>query len=361
MARISELHYSNAYSNSSGVSEFLEIALDPGEDPADFTVGFYNSNPPAQTANQGLAVTLNDPGVSVTYDADADTFVYVISEDNFPILLTDPDGGGSTNYEAYALVNTTTGAVINFYDIGGGVQEMTALDGVAAGAVSENLPVPTGPNAATYSLQFNKPDPDTLSYETVDPGDAGAICFASGTQIATPQGPRVVETLAPGDRVLTTDAGDEPIIWTGQQIVKAAGPLAPIEFAPGALGNSAPLRLSPQHRVLQRGPAVELMFARPEILVPAHRLLGLPGVTRRPSVDVTYCHFLLARHRLVWAEGAVCESFYPGDVALGTLSGRARCDLLTRLPDPAAGLGAFGPTARPVEDGRATRALVCAR
>ncbi|MEO1239115.1 MAG: Hint domain-containing protein, partial [Pseudomonadota bacterium] len=212
MARISELHYSNAYSNSSGVSEFLEVSLEPGEDPADFTVGFYNSNPPAQTASQGLAVTLDDPGVVVTYDADADAFVYVISEDNFPILLTDPDGGGSNNYEAFALVNNTTGTVIDFYDIGGGIQEMTALDGVAAGAVSENLPVPTGPNAATYSLQFNKPDPDTLAYESVDPGDAGAICFIAGSQIATPQGPRAVESLAPGDAVLTSDAGAEAIV-----------------------------------------------------------------------------------------------------------------------------------------------------
>ncbi|MEM9852522.1 MAG: Hint domain-containing protein, partial [Pseudomonadota bacterium] len=230
----------------------------------------------------------------------------------------------------------------------------------AAGAVSENLPVPTGPNAATYSLQFNKPDPDTLAYETVDPGDAGAICFAAGTQIATPHGSRAVETLTPGDVVLTTDAGAEAIVWTGRQRVTGTGPLAPVEFAPGAIGNVARLRLSPQHRVLRQGPAVQLLFARPEILVPAHRLVGLPGVTRSPSADVTYVHFLLARHRLVWAEGAACESFYPGDVAMGTLSDRARHDLLARLPDPAAGLGAFGPTARPVEDGRSTRALVLA-
>jgi len=44
MARISELHYSNAYASASGVAEFVEVALAPGEDPADFTVSFYDAD-----------------------------------------------------------------------------------------------------------------------------------------------------------------------------------------------------------------------------------------------------------------------------------------------------------------------------
>ena len=75
--------------------------------------------------------------------------IFVISADDFPILLTDPNGGGSDNYEAYALTNTATSEVIDFYDIGGGTQNILALDGAAAGATSENLAVLTGPNSTT--------------------------------------------------------------------------------------------------------------------------------------------------------------------------------------------------------------------
>ena len=123
MARISELHYSNAYAASSGVSEFLEVSIGASEDPANFTVSFYQAN-----GQVGIEIPLTSvPTAQVTVDADNNEVVYVISADDFPILLTDPNGGGSTNYEAYALTNTATGEVIDFYDIGGGTVSYTHL------------------------------------------------------------------------------------------------------------------------------------------------------------------------------------------------------------------------------------------
>ena len=119
MARISELHYSDAYASSSGINEFLEVALSASENAADFSISFYEAD-----GTEGLVVSLTDAGVQMTYDTDSSEYVYVISADYFDILLTDPDGGGSGNYEAYALVNTDTSTVIDFYDIGGGTQNM---------------------------------------------------------------------------------------------------------------------------------------------------------------------------------------------------------------------------------------------
>ena len=358
MARISELHYSNAYARDTGVSEFLEVALAPDEDPADFTVGFYDipSNS-ATTATQGIAISLDDPGVVVTYDADADEFVYVISADVFPILLTDPTSGAPDNYEAFALVDTSTNTVIDFYDIGDGAGEVTATDGVAAGATSENLPAPTGPNQATYTLQFNKPNKETLVYEAVDPGGSGAICFVAGTMISTPTGLRAVETLAPGDLVLTEDAGAQRILWTGSDVFLGTGHLAPVVIEAGIFGNTSKVRLSPQHRVLQQGWPAQLTFGLSEVLVPAQRLVGLPGVSSEHTDTVTYCHFLLPRHHLVKAGGLLCESFYPGDVALSTLKADPRGRLLDALHDPAAGLGGYGDLVRPVEDRQMSVAL----
>ncbi|MEO0401268.1 MAG: type I secretion protein, partial [Pseudomonadota bacterium] len=176
MARISELHYSNAYARNSGVSEFLEVALGPSDDPADFVVGFYQSD-----GTLGIEVTLDDPRVVQSIDPENGEVIFVLSADNLPILLTDPDGGGSTNYEAYALTNTDTGEVLDFYDIGGGTQNIVAGSGAAAGAVSENLAVVVGPNSTTTSIQFNQPNPNLLVYESTSSGDTGVACFVAGT------------------------------------------------------------------------------------------------------------------------------------------------------------------------------------
>lgn len=108
MTRISELHYSNAYARTSNVSEFLEVALTPADDPSEFVVGFYHAN-----GTLGLEVTLDDPRVVRSIDPETGEVVFVLSADHLPILLTDPDGSGSTNYEAYALTNTSSGEVLD--------------------------------------------------------------------------------------------------------------------------------------------------------------------------------------------------------------------------------------------------------
>ncbi len=78
MARISELHYSNAYAASSGEAEFLEVALNASEDPADFMVGFYQSD-----GSHGLDVNLQDgltAGlITEIIDLENNEKVYVIS------------------------------------------------------------------------------------------------------------------------------------------------------------------------------------------------------------------------------------------------------------------------------------------
>jgi hypothetical protein len=355
MARISELHYSNAYAKSSGVSEFLEVSLRPSENPADFTVSFYQASGTA-----GIEIPLTDPGIQVSVDPDNGEVVYVISADNFPILLTDPNGGGSNNYEAYALTNTVTGQVIDFYDIGGGTQNILAQDGAAAGAVSENLPVLNGPQSTTTTLQFNQPDPDTLSYETVAPGDTGVACFAAGTLIDTPQGARPVSDIGPGDRVLTIDGGAQTVRWAGAQTVRGRGRFAPVRFAEGVFGAERAVFVSPQHRVLVSGWQAELHFGAEEVLVPAVALTGCPGVTRTPCDLVTYVHFLFDSHHLVTASGLVSESFLPGAEAMNGVSGAAAEELFALFPGLRHAPEVYGKAARPVRAVREAAVLACA-
>jgi len=344
MARISELHYSNAWANSTGVDEFLEVALSPGEDPADFTVGFYEAN-----GTQGIAIPLTHPDVVVTFDPETNETTYVISAADFPILLTDPNGTGPNNYEAYALVDTSPGGagVIDFYDIGGGTQTITATNGVAQGATSTNLPTPTAPGDATYSLQFNQPNPDALVYETLGPGDTGLICFLAGTRIDTAQGPRPVEALAVGDVVWTLDDGFQPLGWVGRRRVPATGRFAPIRIAAGVFENDVPLYVSPQHRILIRGWKADLLFAQPEVLVAACHLVNGDTITRAPCAEADYCHVMFDRHQIIRSNGALSESFYPGPQALSAVDRAARAELFELFPDLSVNPAEFGGLARP--------------
>lgn len=341
MARISEMHYSNAYASKSGVQEFLELSLDPSEDPADYTASFYNHN-----GNLILEVNLAEADVRVSYDADSDENVYVITHEAYGILLTDPDGGGATNAEAFALTNTATGDVIDFYDIGGGTQNIEAKAGAAQGAVSQNIPLPTGPQSSTYSIQFNQPDPSTPVLEAVNPGDTG-MCFTPGARIDTANGPRPVEDLCPGDLVLTRDAGPQPLVWVGRRRVPAAGVLAPVAIPAGMYGGRAPLLVSPQHRVLVTGWQAEVLFGAPEVLVPALHLVDGDRVIRRPGGHVTYIHLLFDRHHLVRADGLWSESFHPGAAALPHMDRDAREELLSLFPDLDRDVEQYGPAARP--------------
>jgi hypothetical protein len=138
-------------------------------------------------------------------------------------------------------------------------------------------------------------------------------CFAAGTLLETPTGARPVETLRPGDRVLTRDAGPRPILWSGARTMAGHGPACPVRFSPGSLGNTRALRLSQQHRVAIRSWKAELLFGVPEVLVPAKALAGQPGIAFAPCPIVTYVHLLLKDHQLVIAEGgAPCETILPG-------------------------------------------------
>ena len=356
MARISELHYSNAYAASSGVSEFLEVAIGASDVAADFVVSFYQAD-----GTVGFEVALTDPGILVSVDPDNGETVFVISADHFPIMLTDPDGGGSNNYEAFALTNTTSGTVVDFYDIGGGTQNILALDGAAAGAVSDNLAVLVGPNSTTTTLQFNQPNPDTLTYTAVGGGDTGIACFAGGTQIATPDGARAIEDLVAGDMVLTRDAGAMPIAWIGHRRVAGSGAFAPVRIPKGVLGALRDHRVSQQHRVLISGWQAELLFGAPEILVPAKALCDGGFASLAPCREVTYFHILLEGHQIVTADGVQSESYDPSVPVRGHFDEAAADELDALFPELALACHAPCLLARPtisVREGRALGAML---
>lgn len=159
------------------------------------------------------------------------------------------------------------------------------------------------------------------------------ICFARGTRIETPNGPRHIEDLQEGDLVLTLDNGPRPIRWIGSREVPATGRFAPIEFAAGAVDNNETLTVSPQHRMLLGGWRAEILFGASEILAPAKYLINDRTIRRREGGTVEYFHILFDTHEVVFAEGAPSESLYPSDLSLSALAESSREEIFEIFPE----------------------------
>ncbi|MCP5085936.1 MAG: calcium-binding protein [Rhodobacteraceae bacterium] len=186
----------------------------------------------------------------------------------------------------------------------------------------------------------------------------GVPCFVAGTMIETRKGPVPVENIKAGDRVDTLDSGLQPVIWAGSRKLSsedfAANPkLRPICISAGSLGYGLPeedLMVSPQHRIFIESRMVEQVFNERQILVPAKKLIGTPGIYQvEDPAAVTYHHLLLSEHQIVFSNGAPTESLFVGPEAVKSLSLRAQAEISALFPEILRGEQPFTP-ARPFFD-----------
>lgn len=183
------------------------------------------------------------------------------------------------------------------------------------------------------------------------------VCFTAGSLIRTPAGLRRVETLNPGDPVVTAKGHIRPVRWIGRRRLSAQElqqdpHLCPVRIMAGCFGPNSPNRdlvVSPQHRIAVTSAMMELMHCETAMLAPAKGLInGRTIVQELPAQGVEYVHILFDRHELVNVEGVWSESFYPGDTTLGAMAPATRRELFTLFPDLACGAGGYGSTALPV-------------
>lgn len=138
----------------------------------------------------------------------------------------------------------------------------------------------------------------------------GAICFATGTRIATARGEVAVEDLRVGELMVTAHGGAalQPVVWLGHTRTNVArhpdrAKVAPVLIKAGALADGVPhrdLRVSPDHAMFLDGH-----------LVPAKQLVnGTSIVQELWCPEVTYWHVELPAHGLLVSEGAVSESYF---------------------------------------------------
>ena len=187
---------------------------------------------------------------------------------------------------------------------------------------------------------------------TPQPVPKGVICFTVGTLILTETGPRPVELLVEGDRVQTKDSGCQAVLWIGRRRLTGARlyampHLRPVRINTGALDQNVPdagLVVSPDHRIVLRGPRACALFNCDEVLVRARDLINDRTVLFDNALrEVTYFHLLLPSHQIVFANGVETESFHPAGAALDPGQWAA---LDARIPDLAADPYAYGTHAR---------------
>lgn len=211
------------------------------------------------------------------------------------------------------------------------------------------------------SLQASQAEMDAFGNGRIDVQnlsfdfDPIPVCFAEGTRLRTPRGDIPVEALCTGYLLQTLDHGFQPVVWVSKSHHEWPGSddkHKPVLIAKGALGAGVPnadLTVSPQHRIYFDCDETVEHCGAAQVLAPAIGLTRLPRVRQKAGVkSATYFHVMLPRHAIILANGAHCESFYPGRSALQMLSWRQRAELFRLFPklrySPEAG---YGPMARP--------------
>lgn len=189
------------------------------------------------------------------------------------------------------------------------------------------------------------------------PGSDPSLCFARGTAIATPDGPRAVEALSPGDMVLTRDNGPRPVRCIGSRTVDATGGAAPVVIAAGALGNDRELIVGQRQGLMVAGWRAELMFGDPEVLAAAGDLADGRTIRIIEGGRISYYQLILDRHEIVSANGAPSGSFHPGERGIGWMAVELREAICAALPRLRGAPDGFGPVARITLSGREARAL----
>ena len=178
-----------------------------------------------------------------------------------------------------------------------------------------------------------------------------AVCYAAGTKILTSTGLQPVEHLNAGALVQTKDNGYREVLWVGRRhlgsdVLCACETLRPVVVQPGVLGNSCPVVLSQQHRVLLTRQQCGGDLPWEEAFIKAKHLAEYGnGVARivHGRRSVWYYHLLLSEHDIIFADGLASESLFLGRMALNGIDRADRAEIDVLFPGV---LGQVGSGAR---------------
>lgn len=189
---------------------------------------------------------------------------------------------------------------------GGAVSEALVLVEVEAAAAVAVYLLPLGHIAPEDELRLVGIDRHAGTRRLAEVACASFTC---GTHVALGSGAQVpVESLEPGDRVLTRDAGPQPLRWVGRTALRATGRFAPVLIREGALHNARDLWLSPDHRVFVWQREDRVGAGRAELMVKVRHLINGDTVVQGEGGFVDYVQLAFDDHQIVYAEGIAAES-----------------------------------------------------
>lgn len=281
--------------------------------------------------------------------------VAIIDNDN---ELEDPDADGGQQLDVSGVPgfigNSTSFQVFETYsgDVGGDAVAFTLLQFfnpqyivVTSGEVEVGDTIENTNNSIITA--------PPSEYETLPT----FVCFTEGALIKTPAGDRRIETLKPGDMVLTAQGRAAPVRWIGfrrlslDELAKAPH-LRPVCIPMDHFANGLPsrdLKVSPQHRIVVTSDLMEVHFFNPMMLAPAKALVDGTRIRHMsPENEVVYIHLLFDQHELVNVEGVWSESFFPGDTTMGALAPAVKRELCELFPELFVDAACYGITALPV-------------
>jgi hypothetical protein len=137
----------------------------------------------------------------------------------------------------------------------------------------------------------------------------GAACFLRGTRLLTPDGERKIEDLRIGDLLMTLSGEAKPITWIGRRVYRRSTDsrypesVLPVRVAKGALGPDTPhcdVFISQQHAQWVDG-----------LFIKSIDLVNGSSITLQSAAELSeieYLHVKLARHDVIFAEGAPTET-----------------------------------------------------
>ncbi|MGB5556550.1 MAG: Hint domain-containing protein [Paracoccaceae bacterium] len=300
-------------------------------------------------------------GKTFTFDGGSSTQIEITDDDGQFEDGYVETGGAQTLTQAITINGTTylAGSVIenelSMLDASGNEVFVVRIDGVNIGFSYPAGQEPT--NGTTFTGEVGR---DGDPFDSSDGASSSAepytniVCFAEGTLILTPEGERPVESLRPGDLIITHDRGAQPVRWTRKDmraLEDVADDGKPVQIKADSLGAGVPARdliVSPQHRIFVGGLGqLDQPFAA-EAFAPAKSLTAVPGIRHmKGKKKITWIHFACDRHELVFANGCWSESLLLGAMAVDGMHAAQRealTDIFGVAPTPGAALN--GPPAR---------------
>jgi hypothetical protein len=156
--------------------------------------------------------------------------------------------------------------------------------------------------------------------------ESSAPCYCRGTLIMTARGEMRVEELKAGDEVMTRSGVARPIRWIGRRsyaghLLDGRKDLLPVCIKAGALAADVPQRdlwISPHHAMYFDSAYFDdddgTNACGDGVLIEAKDLVNGASIVQADHVDkIEYYHIELETHDVIFAEGALSESFIDDD------------------------------------------------